>query len=194
MANVTAPVLADGSATYTPRVSRKRLRSSARRKYYGADRLGTYSVETNASQAISSSKVFDAFGNLVSSTGSSASPFGYGGAYGYQSDADSGLKLWATATTTPPPAASTRDPARAGRNWYTYAENRPTKKVDPLGLDPMEDWKNGMERYVSAIPEKIESGGRTWAIGGAAVTTRIPTDIPYASVAGPRPSTKTATR
>jgi len=55
--------------------------------------LGTFGIETNASQTVSATKQYDAFGLPVSSTGSSASVFGFAGGWGYQEDPDSGLKL-----------------------------------------------------------------------------------------------------
>lgn len=50
-------------------------------------------VQTSASQVIGAAKVFDAFGNELSSTWAWKSQFGSAGKFGYQGDADSGLKL-----------------------------------------------------------------------------------------------------
>jgi hypothetical protein len=43
-------------------------------------------------QSVTASRVYDAFGNVSSSTGTFVGPFGYGGGFGYQEDA-TGLKL-----------------------------------------------------------------------------------------------------
>jgi len=132
-AHVTAPVISDGSATYTPSISERR---SSTTKYYGSDRLGTNALETNSSQAVTATKTYDAFGMPVASTGSSASPFGFAGQHGYQEDADSGLKLlghrYYDASTG---RFLTRDPVKDGRNWYGYCDNNPLTQVDPDGLD-----------------------------------------------------------
>lgn len=130
-AHVTAPVIGDGSAVYTPGISERRSSTS---KFYGSDRLGTNSVETNTSQAVIATKTYDAFGMPVASTGSSASPFGFAGQSGYQEDVDSGLKLlghrYYDASTG---RFLTRDPIQDGRNWYTYTNNNPTQYIDPNG-------------------------------------------------------------
>lgn len=131
-AYVTDPVLSDSSAAFTPGISERRSGAS---KFYGSDYLGTNSLITNSSQATTDTKQYDAFGMLVSSTGSTPTPFGFAGGWGYQEDADSGLKLlghrYYDATTG---RFLTRDPKRDGRNWFTYAESCATKAVDPDGL------------------------------------------------------------
>ena len=131
-AHVTAPVVSDGFATYTPGISERR---SSTTKYFGADRLGTNSLETNTSQAVTATKTYDAFGMPVGSTGSSASPFGFAGRHGYQEDADSGLKLlghrYYDASTG---RFLTRDPIEEGRNWYQYCGNSPNDNYDGIGL------------------------------------------------------------
>lgn len=131
-ADVTDSVLSDGSAVYTPGVSERR---SSTTKFYGTDRLGTNTVETNTSQSVTSTKTYDAFGALVSSTGSSASPFGFVGKAGYQEDSDSGLKLLGHRYYDPSTGRFvTRDPVGEGRNWYSYCNNNPLSGLDPLGL------------------------------------------------------------
>ncbi len=76
----------------------------------------------------------DAYGAVVSSTGTWSGPFGYAGDFGYQEDA-SGLKLlghrYYDSSTG---RFLTRDPAKDGRNWYAYCENAPLTCVDPEGL------------------------------------------------------------
>jgi RHS repeat-associated protein len=78
---------------------------------------------------------YDAFGMLVASTGTPQGPFGYAGGYGYQEDADSGLKLLGHRYYDPSTGRFlTRDPVKDGRNWYSYCENEPTVGVDPSAL------------------------------------------------------------
>lgn len=131
-AYVPAPVLSDGSAEYTPGVSERRSGST---NYFMTERLGTHKGQTSSSAAVTATRTFDAFGMLVSSTGSSSSPFGFAGDWGYQEDADTGVKLlghrYYDASTG---RFLTRDPIRFGRNWYGYVANSPTSAVDPLGL------------------------------------------------------------
>jgi RHS repeat-associated protein len=62
-------------------------------------------------------------------------PFGFAGNWGYQEDADSGLKLlghrYYDSSTG---RFLTRDPINDGRNWYANCDNNPLKAVDPTGL------------------------------------------------------------
>ncbi|MBA4293540.1 hypothetical protein C0431_11295 [bacterium] len=92
-------------------------------------------IQTNSVQSVVASKVYDAFGNQLSSTGTWAGQFQYAGKFGYQQDADSGLKLlghrYYDSSTG---RFLTRDPIKDGRNWYSYCENSPLKNVDPKGL------------------------------------------------------------
>jgi RHS repeat-associated protein len=129
---VTAPVLSDGVSSFTPGIS---TRTSGASKFLHDDRLGTLGLETDANQATTATKAYDAFGMPISSTGSSASPFGFAGGYGYQEDPDSGLKLlghrYYDSSTG---RFLTRDRLKDGRNWYTYCYNNPQKWVDPKGL------------------------------------------------------------
>ena len=132
-ASVTDDVLNDGAAEYTPGISENRSGTS---KFYHAVILATTSLITNATQAVTDTNSFDAFGNLVSSTGSTLTPFGFAGGFGYEQDHDSGLIL--TGHRYYDPACGrfiTRDPARDGRNWNQYCRNNPGVSVDPAGLN-----------------------------------------------------------
>ncbi|MCU0317518.1 MAG: RHS repeat-associated core domain-containing protein [Fimbriimonadaceae bacterium] len=79
---------------------------------------------------------YDAFGNVISSTGAWDSAFGYAGGFGYEEDA-TGLKLlghrYYDSSTG---RFLTRDPIKDGRNWYSYGagEANPVTGVDPDGL------------------------------------------------------------
>ncbi|MBI1756512.1 MAG: hypothetical protein HYR64_05335 [Fimbriimonas ginsengisoli] len=130
-AGVTDPVLSDGVANYTPGVSERRSGAS---KFYHSDRMGTDSRLTDSTQATTDTKTFDAFGMLVASTGSTPTPFGYAGAFGYQEDTDSGLKLLGHRYYDPSTGRFlTRDRAKHGRNWYCYCASNPLANLDPDG-------------------------------------------------------------
>ena len=131
-ATVTDEILSDGCAQYTPQVSDSRSGVSA---FYHTDRLGSTTHATNASGATIYSRTADGFGNLLSSAGSSASPFGYVGAFGYAEDADSGLRLVGHRYYDSSIGRfMTRDPWKSSGNWYSYCNQRPTVAVDPSGL------------------------------------------------------------
>jgi RHS repeat-associated protein len=131
-AYVTDPVLSDGTASYTPGVPR---RTGTETRYFHTGLKNTDSL-TNPGQTVAASRIYDAFGNVVSSSGTWSGPFGYAGNFGYQQDA-SGLKLLGHRYYDPSTGRFlTRDPIKDGRNWYAYGagEAAPTMMADPTGL------------------------------------------------------------
>lgn len=127
---VTDAVLDDGSAVYTPGGE---VRSSAKTTFHAG--IKNSDLQTDGSQAVSASRLYDAFGNVLSSAGTWTSPFGNAGQFGYQEDLDSEFKLlghrYLDSSTG---RFLTRDPIKDGRNWYGYCENNPLASVDPIGL------------------------------------------------------------
>ena len=103
--------------------------------------------QTSPAQSVAASRIYDAFGNVVSSSGTWTGPFGYAGNFGYQADA-SGLKLlghrYYDASTG---RFLTRDPIKDGRNWYAYGagEAASTNSADPTGLATGHHW----------VPQKV---------------------------------------
>jgi hypothetical protein len=85
---VTSPVLSDGSATYTPGVPKRRGSTTT----YMHSGLKNAEAQTGTSKTVTAERTYDAFGNVVSSTGTWKGPFGYAGSHGYQEDG-SGYKL-----------------------------------------------------------------------------------------------------
>ncbi len=130
-ANPVDSLLSDGVAAFTPSVSERR---SGTTKFYERDNMWSISRITNTSQATTDTRQSDAFGLQLASTGSTATPFGFGGGWGYQCDTDSGLLLSGCRYYDPASGRFlTRDPADYGRNGYAYCNNRPTVAVDPTG-------------------------------------------------------------
>ena len=137
-AGVTAPVLSDGSAAYTPGLSQRV--SSTSTFFHGG--IKNTDTQTNASKSVTATRVYDAFGNVASSTGTWSSPFGYAGPFGYQEDSDSGLKLlghrYYDSSTG---RFLNRDEAMDGRNWFVYTEPNPLRNIDPNGRTwIVDDW------------------------------------------------------
>ncbi len=127
---VTAPVLSDGRATYTPSGE---VRGGVKTTFHSA--LKNSDVQTSSSGSVTSSRVYDAFGNDLSITGSWKSPFAYAGLFGYQQDFDTGLKLLGHRYYDSDTGRFlTRDPIMDGRNWYGYCGNNPVTHFDPAGL------------------------------------------------------------
>ncbi len=76
---VTDPVVKDSNATYTPGISERRSGTTKLLSH----NLKSADSQTTTGQSIAASRVYDAFGNVVSSTGTFLGPFGYGGGFGY---------------------------------------------------------------------------------------------------------------
>ena len=146
-AYVTDPVLKDSSATYTPGVSERRGSVTA----FLHSGLKNADAQTGTAQTVSATRRYDAFGNVVTSTGIWNGPFGYAGGFGYQEDA-TGLKLlghrYYDSSTG---RFLTRDPQKDGRNWYTYCWNDPVGMVDIDGQNP-----SGLGGIGAAINEAIK--------------------------------------
>ena len=130
-AGVTAPVLSDGSATYTPGISESRAGVST---FYGHDRLGSNNLQETSASTVAYQASYDAFGLVKSSSGSTASPFGFVGQANYETDNDSGLMLLGHRYYDPEIGRFlTRDSAKDGANWYAYVGNNPLNRSDPNG-------------------------------------------------------------
>ena len=107
--------------------------------YLHNDHLGTLRLTTGTTGAASGSDVFTAFGERQAG---SSDRFGYVGAYGYQSTLDGSAEvspfLHVGARYYDPSSGRflQRDPIgiRGGRNVYGYVGSRPTRRVDPRGL------------------------------------------------------------
>jgi RHS repeat-associated protein len=149
-ADVTDPVLSDGSIAYTPGPSE---RKSSTTTFDHGNYLGTFTRQTNSSETTTATRVYDAYGNLESTTGTPLSPFGFADAVGYQEDGDSGLKLLGHRYYDPSTGRFvTRDPSKDGRNWYAYCSSDPTFGYDPTGL--ISWWKviSGAIGIVTIVP------------------------------------------
>jgi RHS repeat-associated protein len=129
---VTAPVLSSGSAAYTPGISE---RISGTTKFTHQDFLGSTSRMLNSAQATTDTRKFDGFGNVLTSTGSSITPFGFAAGWGYQADSDSGLMLLGHRYYDSDTGRFlTRDPHKDSRNWYVYCASNPLARCDSTGL------------------------------------------------------------
>ena len=102
--------------------------------YYDQDGLGSVTTLSSATGTIGNSYTYDSFGNLVASSGSSASPFQY---TGRDSDSETGLRYYRTRFYDPITGRFiSEDLIRflGGLNFYDYARDNPIRFTDPLGF------------------------------------------------------------
>jgi RHS repeat-associated protein len=123
-AYVTDPVLTDGAASYTPGISERRGAATT----FLHSGLKNADAQSGTAQTLSATRTYDAFGNVLSTSGSWQGPFGY------QEDA-TGLRLLGHRLYDPSTGRFlTRDPIKDGRNWHAYCANDPIRMTDPSGL------------------------------------------------------------
>jgi RHS repeat-associated protein len=135
--SIDSNVVSDGAASFVRGaaglLSEKR---SGVQKFYHTDALGSVRALTNGSGTLTDTRSTDAFGMTVTSSGTTATPFGLAGNYNYHNDPETGLKrLGHRMYDASTGRFISRDPILAGDNWYAYAANDPINGVDPEGLD-----------------------------------------------------------
>jgi RHS repeat-associated protein len=106
---------------------------------------------------------YDAWGNILSSSGTTANAFKYVGQLGYYADSDSGLMLLGARYY----GASggrflTLDPIghAGGLNLYGYVGNNPVLRVDPQGLESEQDIINDIKKIIDRIKKILEERRR----------------------------------
>ncbi|MBL8820597.1 MAG: RHS repeat-associated core domain-containing protein [Planctomyces sp.] len=121
-----------------------------------ADALGTTRLLTSTAGATTDTYLFDAWGNPVSSTGSTVNPFRWVGRYGYYTDLATGLVYVRARVYTPSLQQwCSRDPAGFvdGMNLYRYTQGQPALLIDPSGTESRADyWK-----YCDCCEDLIQS-------------------------------------
>ena len=107
-------------------------------EYPLTDGQGTTKLETNSSQAVTSTQETEAFGRSIGGTGSPVSPYGYHGAEGYRSDGDgpAGLEPYQKVGARYYDATFgrfiTRD-TELSQAPYAYCDGDPVNFSDPTG-------------------------------------------------------------
>ena len=99
------------------------------------DGLGSERTVTNSSQTVTGTLAISAFGQTVSTTGSSSSPYMFGATSGYRNDGDAGLShIGARYYDAQVGCFSSRD-TYLDQKPYLYCEHDPVNNVDPSGHD-----------------------------------------------------------
>ena len=103
---------------------------------YEQDGLGSVTSLSDSSGALASTDTYDAFGNLIASTGTLVNPFQY---TGRDYDTETGLRYYRARYYDPAAGRFlNEDPLRfkAGPNFYVYVFNSPLQWRDPDGKKP----------------------------------------------------------
>ncbi len=104
------------------------------KRYFLFDGQGSTRQLLDASQNVTDTYAYDAFGNAVSASGTTTNPMRYVGNLIYHTDSDSGLQLLGLRYYDASVGRFlTTDPAQAERNTYLYARANPVNRVDPGG-------------------------------------------------------------
>lgn len=108
----------------------KQRRNSVDR-WYLFDGLGSTRALTDSGQGVTDIYSYEAFGNTLTSTGSTINPFRYVGNLGYYAEDESDLMLLTLRYYNPSIGRFTsRDPVMEEVNLYTYVENHPVNWID----------------------------------------------------------------
>ena len=153
-------------------------RRSTTSSWYHTDALGSTQALSNSSQVTSDTYLYDAWGNPITSTGTTINPFRWVGNVGYYFDSDTGLYYirartyqpiiarWTSAdplfymlAKTGALGAFTRDPIQfeAGFNFYAYLNC--LRDSDPSGLMPCASQKATFNYESTETPSGFGSVG-----------------------------------
>jgi RHS repeat-associated protein len=112
--------------------------------YHHYDALGSTRQLTNAAGTVTDTMTYDAWGNIISRTGTTAISLLWIGELGYYSDSEIGMSQLRRRHLDPVQGRFTsEDPLEQASelNRYRYVQNRPTLFVDPSGMD-IDFWLN----------------------------------------------------
>jgi RHS repeat-associated protein len=138
--NVTQAVYTNEPQQFGTLVSQRRASTSS---YFHFEGLGSTRNLTASNGATSDSYVYDAFGNPVTSSGSTVNPFRFVGQLGYYFDSETGV-FYVRRRPDDPKTSRWQSPDPLGLlnllglggdlNLYRYVGNNPVNAIDPSGL------------------------------------------------------------
>lgn len=131
--------------------------------WYGFGPQGETRQLTDSTGVVADTYSYTAYGRQVSSSGSDANAFRYGGQWGYYTGPSGASTLILCGLRWYDPAMGrfiSRDPIGydGGENLYTYGRNNPIINIDPSGLYPgtddwgrtiMDRWGHGKGKHLS---------------------------------------------
>ena len=153
-------------------------RRSTTSSWYHTDALGSTQALSNSSQVTSDTYLYDAWGNPITSTGTTVNPFRWVGNVGYYFDSDTGLYYIRARTYQPTIArwtsadplfymlakagAFTRDPigyARRSIQIYAYCNANSTARIDPSGKVSIKTINDLFDQPRSLCPKQTATYG-----------------------------------
>jgi len=141
------------TATYTNEGGAISQKRGSTTNWYNFEAIGTTRQLTDSSQVVSDTYSFDAWGNGLSSSGSTANSLKYVGKQNYYTDAQSGLMMLGVRYYDANVGRFTSaDPARDGIHWCVYVSNRPTEFIDQSGMAGDRDQ---CQSYLSSAASQI---------------------------------------
>jgi len=133
------------------------LKQGGQNYYYLYDGKGNVTVVIDSSQTVVAAYTYDAFGNLLTSTGSLDQPYQFSTK---PYDQATGLSYFGKRFYSPSAGRwTTRDPIgeRGGLNLYGFVGNNPINYIDPIGLIwPFSDDKETPNKNDEQTPNKKE--------------------------------------
>jgi RHS repeat-associated protein len=148
--------------------------------YYYQDQLGSIRALLDGSGKAQATYVFDAYGNVTSTTGTVSNPFQFAGQY---TDSESGLQYLRARYYDPNTEQFlTVDPlADVTGQPYGYASDSPLNQLDPTGLWSPGDLASGVAHAVGAVAGQVGSTAKSlWS----AATTPQPRTLPRSRTVG----------
>jgi len=99
-----------------------------------SQRRGSTKTSTDVNQNTQASYIYDAWGNILQSSGTITNPYLYVGELGYYADGDTGMYLLTQRWYNPVVGRFVaRDPWKEGNNLFVYARDNPAYFVDQEG-------------------------------------------------------------
>src|SRR5579884_216787 len=117
------------------------------------DGLGSERTVTNASQSVTATINYDAFGHTVGTTGSSANPYMYAATSGYRTDGDGGLLLVGARYYDPQVGRFLTRDTVLSEPPYLYCHHDPVNCLDPTGH--MADMIDELGRIFGRTPVRL---------------------------------------